>query len=243
MLPHPTPTPKGNWYGHVAQRATLLPRGPQQSPRHFTPPGQQGTDKLLILLAGAAGFEPATLRLEGGCSGPLSYAPAASILRRRGGGPHGAAATRCARRPRGQRGASGGGAAGNAGERGQRRAGSGARRERSGPWRDGWSCLGRRCLWPRRYWAPLPAAAASAARIWASAPWKPQVLWLPSQKGLLLEWPQRQREMAGLLMGISCPLESIRVNSPSTWSEPLRRMVILTSGIRQQCKPRLRIAA
>ena len=31
-----------------------------------------------------------------------------------------------------------------------------------------------------------------------SAAWKPTLAWLPSQKGLLAEWPQRQSEIAGL---------------------------------------------
>src|ERR1700722_3723522 len=45
-----------------------------------------------------------------------------------------------------------------------------------------------------------------------SAPWNPMRLWVPSQKGLLIEPPQRQSENAGL------PVRSYRVPLASTSS-------------------------
>src|SRR6185437_5649821 len=56
------------------------------------------------------------------------------------------------------------------------------------------------------------------------------VLWVPSQKGLLAEWPQRHREMEVFPpRSHSVPLQSTSLKGPSTLREPLRRTVILTS--------------
>ena len=57
---------------------------------------------------------------------------------------------------------------------------------------------------------------------------KPIRLWLPSQKGLLAEWPQRQREMTVLpARPKSAPLGSRISNSPSMRIGPLWLQVTL----------------
>src|ERR1700675_3644411 len=69
----------------------------------------------------------------------------------------------------------------------------------------------------------------------SSAPWKPMRLWVPSQKGLLTEPPQRQRENAGLpVRSYGVPLASTSSTVPSgasTRKGPLGRTVIFTCAI------------
>src|SRR5580658_4683765 len=49
-----------------------------------------------------------------------------------------------------------------------------------------------------------------------SAPWNPMRLWVPSQKGLFTEPPQRQRENAGLpVRSYGVPLTSTSSTEPS----------------------------
>src|SRR3954451_20467335 len=66
---------------------------------------------------------------------------------------------------------------------------------------------------------------------------KPQDLWVPSQKGRLADWPQRQRATAGLLAGISnsAPRESMSLKGPSMTRGPLGRIRMVTSGIGDPC--------
>src|SRR5690242_16840017 len=56
----------------------------------------------------------------------------------------------------------------------------------------------------------------------------------PSQNGLFLEWPQRQRAIAGLPAGMvkALPAASTTVNGPSTNSGPLSRIRIVTCDMR-----------
>ena len=80
----------------------------------------------------------------------------------------------------------------------------------------------------------------------ASSETKPQDLWEPSQKGLLADWPQRQRATAGLFVGStnSAPRESISRNGPSITSGPwgrrrmgaaLRALCVAGGGRRIEC--------
>jgi hypothetical protein len=55
----------------VAERAGFEPAKPKLRPK----PNGFNTHPSLYYMVGAAGVEPATLRLEGGCSIQLSYAP------------------------------------------------------------------------------------------------------------------------------------------------------------------------
>src|SRR6185312_7222234 len=73
----------------------------------------------------------------------------------------------------------------------------------------------------------------TAGGVGASSETKPQDLWVPSQKGRLADWPQRQRATAGLLAGISnsAPRESISLNGPSITRGPLGRMRMVTSAM------------
>jgi hypothetical protein len=68
----------------------------------------------------------------------------------------------------------------------------------------------------------VPTGARSAAT-------KPHPLWLPSQKGLFFDWPQRQRATAGLSAGSLnwVPAASTTVMGPWTRSGPLSRMVMI----------------
>src|SRR5271165_6881305 len=73
-------------------------------------------------------------------------------------------------------------------------------------------------------------------RVLGSAAWKTILLWLPSQKGLLAEAPQRQSEMPGLpVRSKSVPSMSTRetdsdkAGRPSTRRGPLGLMLIFTA--------------
>src|ERR1700722_20846529 len=69
----------------------------------------------------------------------------------------------------------------------------------------------------------------------SSAPWKPILLCVPSQKGLLMEPPQRQSEKAGLpVRSYGVPFASTNSTEPSgasTRNGPLGRTVIFTCAI------------
>src|SRR5215472_19091932 len=61
---------------------------------------------------------------------------------------------------------------------------------------------------------------------------KPEVLWDPSQKGLFMEWPQRQSDMVVRpAKPKSAPCGSTISKSPSTRIEPLLFIVILVAAI------------
>src|SRR3954462_1946696 len=76
-------------------------------------------------------------------------------------------------------------------------------------------------------------AQPTAGGVGASSEMKPQDLWVPSQKGRLADWPQRQRATAGLFAGISnsAPRESISLKGPSITRGPFGRIRMVTSGI------------
>src|SRR5713226_4651597 len=69
------------------------------------------------------------------------------------------------------------------------------------------------------------------SRAWTSS-WKPTVLWLPSQKGLLAEWPQRQRLiLVRPARPNGFPSGSTISKSPSTRRGPLWAGVIFVAAI------------
>src|SRR5262245_45518183 len=57
-------------------------------------------------------------------------------------------------------------------------------------------------------------------------------LWLPSQKGLFFDWPQRQRATEGFSAGMGnwFPAGSMTVMGPWTRRGPLSRMVMVVMG-------------
>jgi len=64
----------------------------------------------------------------------------------------------------------------------------------------------------------------------ANRPSNPHVLWVPSQKGLLDDSPQRQRKKGfPSRVSILLPSKSTRATSPSTLYEPASEIVIFTS--------------
>src|SRR5713101_2774389 len=65
----------------------------------------------------------------------------------------------------------------------------------------------------------------------ASAAWKPTLLWVPSQNGLVTDAPHRHSANRGPrpLVSIVLPLTSTNSTSPSTRYGPLGRMLILTA--------------
>src|SRR2546428_5379033 len=79
-------------------------------------------------------------------------------------------------------------------------------------------CRGRR---PRRYTGGFFSASWTAA----IAPWNPIFECVPSQKGLVLDPPQRQS--AALMTGTALPCASIRLNSPCTTYGPLSLILMV----------------
>src|SRR5690349_3076716 len=65
----------------------------------------------------------------------------------------------------------------------------------------------------------------------ASAAWKPILLWVPSQKGLVTDAPHRHNANLGPrpLVSTLLPLTSTNSTSPSTRYGPLGRMLIFTA--------------
>src|SRR5690349_6336817 len=65
----------------------------------------------------------------------------------------------------------------------------------------------------------------------ASAAWKPILLWVPSQKGLVTDAPHRHNANLGPrpLISTLLPLTSSISSSPSTRYGPLGRMLIFTA--------------
>ena len=55
-------------------------------------------------------------------------------------------------------------------------------------------------------------------------------LWVPSQKGLIVEAPQRHRAMVFLIRGISSPVPVTSSKSPRTNSGPLGQATMLAEG-------------
>src|SRR5207302_2311831 len=83
----------------------------------------------------------------------------------------------------------------------------------------------------KQNYEPLSSAFFTAS----SAPWNPILLWVPSQKGLLTEPPQRHRENAVLpVRSNRLPLISTSSTDPSgasTRSGPLGLTVIFTCAM------------
>lgn len=71
---------------------------------------------------------------------------------------------------------------------------------------------------------------------------KPWWLWLPSQKGLFVEWPQRHNEITVRPASPNtCPLGSQISNSPSIRKGPLVRGVILVDGTIQSYRKKAKV--
>src|SRR5215469_10085987 len=91
---------------------------------------------------------------------------------------------------------------------------------------------------PRRYGFGTGGAGGGRSRAWTSSV-NPTTLWVPSQKGLLAEWPQRQSEIfVRPASPKGFPPGSTISKSPSTRSGPLCEGVIFVAAMDSRAVPR-----